>query len=186
MAILGLLPSRVVCHSNGLERSRERNLGVHAEARFRRRSSSQLRIRSVRNDIRLSRDSANVRMAVFRYAIIESSPIDDRNFHSSQQPTSMSLTREQVAHIAELAKLELTEAELERMARQLSDILDYAERLKQLDTDAIAPTASVIPNQNVMRADIVTPSLPRAQVLQNAPDTDANREFLRVRAILEE
>jgi aspartyl-tRNA(Asn)/glutamyl-tRNA(Gln) amidotransferase subunit C len=98
----------------------------------------------------------------------------------------MSLTREQVAHIAELAKLELTEAELERMARQLSDILDYAERLKQLDTDAIAPTASVIPNQNVMRADIVTPSLPRAQVLQNAPDTDANREFLRVRAILEE
>jgi aspartyl-tRNA(Asn)/glutamyl-tRNA(Gln) amidotransferase subunit C len=98
----------------------------------------------------------------------------------------MSLTREQVAHIAELAKLELTEAELERMARQLSDILEYAERLKQLDTDAIAPTASVIPNQNVMRADTVTPSLPRVQVLQNAPDTDADREFLRVRAILEE
>jgi aspartyl-tRNA(Asn)/glutamyl-tRNA(Gln) amidotransferase subunit C len=98
----------------------------------------------------------------------------------------MSLTREQVTHIAELAKLELTDQEIERMTRQLSAILEYAERLNQLDTGAIAPTASVIPNQNVMRPDIVTPSLTRDQVLQNAPDTDANREFLRVRAILEE
>ncbi len=98
----------------------------------------------------------------------------------------MSLTREQVVHIAALAKLELTQVELDRMARQLAEILDYAERLNQLDTDAIAPTASVLPNQNVMRPDVVTPSLPRDQVLQNAPDTDLNREFLRVRAILEE
>lgn len=98
----------------------------------------------------------------------------------------MSLTRAQVTHIAELAKLELSEQEIERMTPQLSAILEYAERLNQLDTDAIAPTASVIPNQNVMRPDIVTPSLTREQILQNAPDTDANREFLRVRAILEE
>lgn len=98
----------------------------------------------------------------------------------------MTLSREQVAHIAELAKLELSDTEMERMARQLSDILEYAERLNELDTAAIAPTASVIPNQNVMRADVVTLSLTRAQVLQNAPDTDAQREFLRVRAILEE
>lgn len=98
----------------------------------------------------------------------------------------MALTREQVTHIAELAKLELSDAEIERMTRQLSEILAYAEMLNQLDTDAIAPTASVIPNQNIMRADVVTPSLPRDIVLQNAPDTDAQREFLRVRAILEE
>lgn len=98
----------------------------------------------------------------------------------------MSLTRQDVIHIAELAKLELSEAEIERMTGQLSAILDYAERLNQLDTDAIAPTASVIPNQNIMRPDVVTPSLSREQVLQNAPDTDANREFLRVRAILED
>ena len=97
----------------------------------------------------------------------------------------MSLTRAQVSHIAELAKLELTEQEIERMTAQLSAILEYAERLNELDTDAIAPTASVIPNQNVMRPDIVTPSLTRDQVLQNAPDTDEKREFLRVRAILE-
>lgn len=98
----------------------------------------------------------------------------------------MALTRAQVSHIAELAKLELTDQEIERMTSQLSAILEYAERLNPLDTDAIAPTASVIPNQNVMRPDIVTPSLTRVQVLQNAPATDAKREFLLVRAILEE
>ncbi len=98
----------------------------------------------------------------------------------------MSLTRAQVSHIAELAKLELTETEIERMTQQLSAILEYAERLNALDTDSIAPTASVLPNQNVMRADVVIPSLTREQVLQNAPDTDAPREFLRVRAILDE
>lgn len=97
----------------------------------------------------------------------------------------MSLSRDQVVHIAELAKLDLTDQEIERMTEQLSAILDYAERLNQLDTDDIPPTFGVIPNQNVMRADIVTPSLTREQVLQNAPDTDSNREFLRVRAILD-
>ena len=97
----------------------------------------------------------------------------------------MSLTREQVAHIAELAKLELGDEELDKLARQLSDILDYAARLNELDTVAISPTASVIPNQNVMRADVVIPSLTRDEVLANAPDTDDAREFIRVRAILD-
>ncbi len=97
----------------------------------------------------------------------------------------MALTRDQAAHIAELAKLELTEQELDKMARQLSEILDYAARLNELDTSAIMPTASVIPNQNIMRPDVVTPSLTREQALANAPDTDDQREFFRVRAILE-
>jgi aspartyl-tRNA(Asn)/glutamyl-tRNA(Gln) amidotransferase subunit C len=98
----------------------------------------------------------------------------------------MSLTHAQVSHIAELAKLELTAAEIERMTQQLSAILEYAERLNALDTTAIAPTASVLPNVNVMRPDVVTPPLTREQVMENAPDTDSRREFLRVRAILEE
>ncbi len=97
----------------------------------------------------------------------------------------MALTREQVAHIAELAKLMLTAEEVDKMTQQLSDILDYAARLNELDTAAIPPTASVIPNQNVMRADHVIPSLTREQVLANAPDTDPQREFIRVRAILD-
>ncbi len=98
----------------------------------------------------------------------------------------MALTRAQVQHIAELARLELTEDELNRMTEQLSAILDYAARLQELDTEAIPPTASVVPLENVMREDTVSPSLPREAVLANAPDKDDKGEFFRVRAILKE
>jgi aspartyl-tRNA(Asn)/glutamyl-tRNA(Gln) amidotransferase subunit C len=98
----------------------------------------------------------------------------------------MALTREQVRHIAELAKLKLSDDEISRMTAQLSAILDYAARLQELDTDAIPPTASVVPLQNVMRADRVTASLPRADVLANAPDQSEDGAFFRVRAILKE
>ncbi len=98
----------------------------------------------------------------------------------------MALTREEVRHIAELAKLSLTEAEIDTMARQLSEILDYAARLNELDTASIPPTASVIPNRNVMREDEVRPSLTLKEVLANAPDTDPNHEYIRVRAILDQ
>ena len=98
----------------------------------------------------------------------------------------MPLTRAQVQHIAELAKLKLSEEELDRMTPQLSAILDYAARLQELNTDAIPPTASVVPLQNIMRDDVVNPSLPRDEVLANAPDKDERSEFFRVRAILKE
>ena len=98
----------------------------------------------------------------------------------------MPLTRAQVRHIAELARLELSDEEIDRMASQLSAILDYAGRLQELDTEAIPPTASVVPLQNVMRDDVVTPSLPRGDVLRNAPDKDERGEFFRVRAIFKE
>lgn len=98
----------------------------------------------------------------------------------------MPLTRAQVEHIAELAKLKLSDEEIDKMTRQLSAILDYAARLNELDTDAIPPTASVVPLQNVMREDRVVPSMPREDVLANAPDKDERDEFFRVRAILKE
>ncbi len=98
----------------------------------------------------------------------------------------MPLSRAQVRHIAELARLELSDDEIDRMASQLSAILDYAGRLQELDTEAIPPTASVVPLQNVMRDDVVTPSLPREDVLRNAPDKDERGEFFRVRAIFKE
>ena len=98
----------------------------------------------------------------------------------------MPLTRTQVQHIAELAKLKLSDEELDRMTPQLSAILDHAARLQELDTDAIPPTASVVPLQNVMREDQVAPSLPRDDVLANAPDKDERSEFFRVRAILKD
>ncbi len=98
----------------------------------------------------------------------------------------MPLSRDQVRHIAELAKLELSDEEVERMTGQLSDILEAAARLDELDTEAIPPTASVVPLQNVMREDKVEPSLPREDVLANAPDKDDKGEFFRVRAIFKE
>jgi aspartyl-tRNA(Asn)/glutamyl-tRNA(Gln) amidotransferase subunit C len=98
----------------------------------------------------------------------------------------MSLTRVQVQHIAELAKLKLSEDEIDRMTVQLSAILDYAARLQELNTDAIPPTASVVPLQNVLREDQVSPSLVRDDVLANAPDKDEENQFFRVRAILKE
>lgn len=95
----------------------------------------------------------------------------------------MKLSREQVMEIADLAKLDLTEAELDHYAEQLSAILDYAARLEQLNTDHISPTATVLPIQNVMRDDVPRPSLPRDQVVANAPAA-ADGQF-KVDAVLD-
>ena len=95
----------------------------------------------------------------------------------------MRLSRAKVEHIAELAKLGLTEEEKKKFCEQLSAILEYAEMLQELDTDAIPPTATVLPLQNVMRPDEVVPSLSQQDILANAPDTTEG--CFRVRAILE-
>jgi aspartyl-tRNA(Asn)/glutamyl-tRNA(Gln) amidotransferase subunit C len=79
------------------------------------------------------------------------------------------LTREQVLHIAELAKLRLTEDETEMLADQLSEMLDHFAVLNQLDTDTISPTAQAIYRRNVLRDDLVAASLSPEQVLANAP-----------------
>ncbi len=95
----------------------------------------------------------------------------------------MKLSREQVIDIADLAKLDLTEAEIEQYADQLSAVLDYASRLEQLDTDNIPPTATVLPLENVMRDDEVQPSLPRDKAIANAPGAIEGQ--FRVDAVLE-
>jgi aspartyl-tRNA(Asn)/glutamyl-tRNA(Gln) amidotransferase subunit C len=81
----------------------------------------------------------------------------------------MSLTRVEVQHIAELAKLDLTTEEEARYQEQLSAILDYAARLNSLDTEAIPPTATVLPLRSIMREDVARPSTPVEQILANAP-----------------
>jgi aspartyl-tRNA(Asn)/glutamyl-tRNA(Gln) amidotransferase subunit C len=81
----------------------------------------------------------------------------------------MALSREEVEHIARLARLELTGEEIELFQRQLSDILDYAARLSALDTSDIPPTASVLPVRAVLRADEPAEPLPRDALLRNAP-----------------
>ena len=95
----------------------------------------------------------------------------------------MKLDRKKVRHVAELAKLGLTEDEVELFAEQLSQILAYAEMLNCLDTDAIPPTAQVLDLTNVTRADKVAPSLTPDQVLSNAPRRQD--DYFRVQRILD-
>jgi aspartyl-tRNA(Asn)/glutamyl-tRNA(Gln) amidotransferase subunit C len=95
----------------------------------------------------------------------------------------MSLSRQEVEHIAHLARLGLTEEEKERFAVQLSDILDYFEVLQRLDTDSVEPTTAAIPQQNVMFEDRVESSSPREDILFNAPDAEDG--YFRVHAVLD-
>ena len=95
----------------------------------------------------------------------------------------MKLSREEVLHIALLARLGLTEAEVDKFSEQLSNILENFEILQQVDTSNVPPTAQSIPLQNVIREDKVAPSLPAEDVLANAPRREGG--FFRVRAVLE-
>jgi len=95
----------------------------------------------------------------------------------------MKLSREEVLHIALLARLGLTEAEVDRLREQLSNILESFEVLQQVDTSNVPPTAQSIPLQNVMRGDEAAPSLPQSEILANAPRKD--EDFFRVKAVLE-
>jgi len=81
----------------------------------------------------------------------------------------LKLSREQVLHIAELARLGLSDEETDLFAEQLSDILGYIEKLNRLATDDIHPTAQTIRMRNVTRADEVSPSLAPDEALANAP-----------------
>ena len=82
----------------------------------------------------------------------------------------MTLTLEEVEHIALLARLQLTEEEKRRYQVQLSAILDYAARLLALDTEGVLPTASVLPPHSMLRLDEPRPGLDLAALLANAPD----------------
>ena len=95
----------------------------------------------------------------------------------------MPLSLTEVEHVAELARLGLTEEEKALFRGQLSAILDYAAVLQGIDTSAIPPTATVLPLSNVMRDDVARPSLSQEDVLANAPD--ARDGFFAVAAILQ-
>ena len=95
----------------------------------------------------------------------------------------MKLSREEVLHIALLARLGLTEAEVDRLREQLSNILENFEILQKVDTADVPPTAQSITLQNVVREDEVADSLPQSEVLANAPRREEN--WFRVRAVLE-
>jgi aspartyl-tRNA(Asn)/glutamyl-tRNA(Gln) amidotransferase subunit C len=94
----------------------------------------------------------------------------------------MELSLEEVDHVAGLARLGLTAEEREQLRAQLSSILGHISALNQLDTDNIPPTAQVVALTNVMRDDVVRPSLPREAILANAPRQQDG--FFEVHAIL--
>jgi len=95
----------------------------------------------------------------------------------------MPLSLQQVEHIAELAKLALTDEEKERYRRQLSAILDYADMLQRLDLDGVPPMSHAVALTNITRPDEPAPSFPRDEILANAPDHKDG--LIRVRPILE-
>jgi aspartyl-tRNA(Asn)/glutamyl-tRNA(Gln) amidotransferase subunit C len=94
------------------------------------------------------------------------------------------ISRETVEHVAHLARLHLTDDEVDRMREQLSKILAAIETLRDVDTSHVGPTASVIALENVMRDDEVRPGMGRDAALANAPLRDD--PFLRVPTVLEE
>ena len=95
----------------------------------------------------------------------------------------MKINRKDVEHVALLSRLEFSEAELEKYTSQLDAILVYIDVLKQVDTEGVEPLAHVLDLKNVMRPDVVQPSLPRKAALFNAPEPENG--FFKVPKIVE-
>lgn len=97
---------------------------------------------------------------------------------------SSGFTRAQVEEVAVLANLDLEPSEVEAFARQLGDILAYADQVQQVDTTGVPPTASVVASQASDRPDQVRPSLDRDDVLANAPDPAREAGLFRVPRVI--
>ena len=95
----------------------------------------------------------------------------------------MALTRDEVLHVAKLARVGLTEEDVTKFQQQLSQILDHFDVLRQINTEDVPPTTHTLPLESVMSPDEPRPSLPREEVLANAPL--AHDDYLRVRAVLD-
>ncbi|EFM11821.1 glutamyl-tRNA(Gln) amidotransferase, C subunit [Paenibacillus curdlanolyticus YK9] len=95
----------------------------------------------------------------------------------------MSITTNDVDHVAKLARLSLTDEERATFTGQLNAILKYAEKLNELNTDDVEPTSHVLPLANVTRADEVRPSVPLETAMRNAPDEEDGQ--FKVPAVLE-
>ena len=95
----------------------------------------------------------------------------------------MALTLEEVRHVARLARLRLTDAELEEMQQQLSSILEHVDALQEVDVTGVPPTAQVTDVVNVVRPDEVRPSLPVEEALAGAPHREG--DFFKVKPVFE-
>ena len=95
----------------------------------------------------------------------------------------MGITKKDVNYVAKLARLKLTDEEMEKYTSQLENILKYIEKLKELDTSKIEPTSHVIEMSNVFREDRVEPSYPVEEITANAPKKEKN--FYKVKKVIE-
>ena len=95
----------------------------------------------------------------------------------------MKITKEQIAHVAKLAKLTVSEEEKEKLTLQMEQILNYVGQLNELNTDGVEPTSHAILLENVFRDDEAKPSLPIEAALRNAPDQENG--FFKVPKVIE-
>lgn len=95
----------------------------------------------------------------------------------------MAISQETVKYVAHLARMELQPKELEKLSRQIQDILDFIDKLTKIDTETIAPTSHILPVNNVLREDVPGESLPTQKALLNAPCRDGN--FFAVPKVIE-
>jgi aspartyl-tRNA(Asn)/glutamyl-tRNA(Gln) amidotransferase subunit C len=95
----------------------------------------------------------------------------------------MSISIEEVRYIAALARLRFSEEEEERMAQQMSSILDYMAKLNELDTEDVPPMSHVLDLNNVFREDVVEERITREEALRNAPESDS--DYFRVPKVIE-
>lgn len=86
----------------------------------------------------------------------------------------MKIARQEVEHVAVLARLALDESELDQLTGQMNQILSYVDKLDELDTDGIVPTAHAVPVENAFREDVVRPSIGNDKALKNAPAAENN------------
>jgi aspartyl-tRNA(Asn)/glutamyl-tRNA(Gln) amidotransferase subunit C len=105
------------------------------------------------------------------------------HFFEKSKGVAMKISRQQVEHVARLARLALEPAELEALTGQMDAVLGYVEKLDQLDTEGIIPTAHAVPMENAFRADQVKPSRGAEWALQNAPE--ASEDCFLVPKIIE-
>jgi aspartyl-tRNA(Asn)/glutamyl-tRNA(Gln) amidotransferase subunit C len=96
----------------------------------------------------------------------------------------VALTRDEVLHVARLARVGLTDEDVRKFQHQLSDILDHFDALKRIETDGVPPTMHTLALEGIVSADEPAPSLSQAEALENAPSEQDG--FLRVRAVLED
>lgn len=84
----------------------------------------------------------------------------------------MNISKEEVLHVAKLARLKLSDDEAASLAKDMESIIGFADKLNELDTEGVVPTAHAIPMSNAFREDVVKPSYDREAMLQNAPSAE--------------